>query len=327
VKDQARAGLRSLAGSPPGALAATMLERFVPARPDTLAILTFHRVTQPGPTVAPGLLSATPAGFGTLLDRLQAHHTVVDMAAVLHRLDGGPALPRRSLLLTFDDAYVDMAEHCWPALRARGLPAVLFVPTAYPDAPDRVFWWEDLHAAIAVTTSTAVDGPAGTMSLVGPGARTHAYKTLRDACKALPHRELVAAVERIVRSLQTARPISPVLGWDALRSLAAEGLTLAPHTRSHPLLTRLDPALLDDEIGGSRTDLAAATGQEAPALAYPAGAVSRPVADAVARSGIRVAFTTARGVNDMRTADPFLLRRVNVSVRTPDPAIRAQLLR
>jgi hypothetical protein len=48
---------------------------------------------------------------------------------------------------------------------------------------------------------------------------------------------------------------------------------------------------------------------------------------AVAAAGFGVAFTTARGVNDLRTASWLLLRRVNVSVRTPISLVRAQVIR
>lgn len=327
MTDVARDGLRWLAGSRAGSAAATTLERIMPARRDHLAVLTFHRVTRPEAEVVPGLLSATPDGFTELLDALMDRHTIVGLDAVLRRLDGGPALPRRALLLTFDDAYVDMMVHAWPVLRERRLPAVLFVPTAYPDAADRVFWWEALHHAIATTHAPAVDGPAGPLPLTGGAERQRAYRSLRDTFKQLPHTELIERLARLEAELDVARPASTVASWRELRAAASDGLILAPHSRTHPLLTKVDRAAVDDEVSGSRADLLEATGLDVPAFAYPAGAVSRPVADAVMRAGLRVAFTTVRGVNDMRTADPMLLRRVNVSVRTPAPAIRALLLR
>jgi peptidoglycan/xylan/chitin deacetylase (PgdA/CDA1 family) len=122
-------------------------------------------------------------------------------------------------------------------------------------------------------------------------------------------------------------PRDAVLGWDALRRLAADGVTLAPHTRTHPLLPRLDPALLDQEIRGSRDDLAEATGASEPVFAYPSGATSEAVAACVADSGFRVAFTTRRGVNDLRAADWLALRRINVAVGTPPSLVRAQAIR
>jgi peptidoglycan/xylan/chitin deacetylase (PgdA/CDA1 family) len=322
------AAVRRSAGTPPAAALVSLLERLVPARRDGLGVLTLHRVGPLGPEATPGTLSATPESFGALLDALVRRHAFVDVDTVLRRIDGGSALPRRALLVTIDDGYADTAEHAWPALRARGIPAVLFVPTAYPDAPDRTFWWDRLHRAIVASTAPSLALPDGSSFPLTDGAsRTRAYRAFRDRLKPMPHEALLAAVDEAVRSLGPEPPASEVLGWAALRGLGAEGLTLAPHSRSHPLLTRIEPAQLSGEIAGSRDDLAAATGSTSPVFAYPSGAVSSSVREAVAAAGLRLAFTTERGVNDLRVADPLTLKRVNVAIGTPGPLIRAQVVR
>ena len=320
--------VRRAGGTRPAAAIVGLLERLSPPRRDGLAVLTLHRVAPPGPDVAPGTHSATPAGLGALLDALAVRHTFVDVEAVLRRLEGGAALPPRALLVTIDDAYLDTAEHAWPALRTRGVPAVLFVPTAYPDAPDRTFWWDRIHRAIAASERASLTLPDGTTVALGdPAGRARAYRAFRGAVKAMPHELLVATVDAAVAALGPEPERSGILSWAALRELATNGLDLAPHSRTHPLLTRIGPAALSGEIGGSRDDLAAATGIASAAFAYPSGAMSSAVRDAVAAAGLRVAFSTERGVNDLRTADPLALKRVNVAVGTPIPLIRAQVVR
>ena len=63
-----------------------------------------------------------------------------------------------------------------------------------------------------------------------------------------------------------------------------------------------------------------------PIFAYPSGGANRQVADMLRRNGFRLAFTTERGMNDLRRADPLLLRRINVGSRTPLAALRMQML-
>lgn len=333
--------VRRAAASPPIAGLVGLLERVVPARRDSLAVLTFHRVATDGPEVVPGLLSATPGGFAALLDELARRHEILDIEAVLRRARGGPALPRRSLLLTVDDGYADFAEHAWPALRARGLPAVLFVPTAYPDAPERAFWWESLYAAVRASRLPAIGGPGGPLPLATAANRQAAYRHLRGTLKAMSDDAMLRRVDELVAALAAGAPPAngtatpapapasraTILGWDALRGLRADGVALAPHTRTHPLLPRVPAEAAAAEIGGSRDDLARETGSELPVLAYPSGATSAAVAEATRAAGIEVAFTTKRGTNDLRTADWLALRRINVSVRTPGAVVRAQVLR
>src|SRR3712207_2813854 len=125
------------------------LERADPQSPNLLRVLTYHRVDEPDaqPTLYPGLISATPAAFEQQMRYLSKHYNVVSMAEVLAAFQGA-ALPPRSVLVTFDDAYRDFAEHAWPTLRRYRLPATVFVPTAFPDRPQRIFWWDQLYHAV-----------------------------------------------------------------------------------------------------------------------------------------------------------------------------------
>lgn len=77
-------------------------------------------------------------------------------------------------------------------------------------------------------------------------------------------------------------PTLPLLGWDALRRLAARGITLGAHTRSHPRLTELPPAARREEVAGSVARIAKETGQRPTSFAYPYGDVDDEVAAEVA---------------------------------------------
>ena len=303
------------------------LERVDRDRPDVLPVLTYHRVAEPDDTHYPGLISATPAAFVEQVDALRKRFTFVSLQAVLDRLAGGGPLPARSILLTVDDAYRDFAESVWPVLRPRTVPVVLFVPTAFPDRP-MPFWWDRLYAALIATDRSepldAGDGP--TVPLATRADRIAAFRTLRGRLKSLDHRSAMAEVDRIVGWLGDPALPSSVLGWDELRLLAGEGVTLAPHSRSHPLLERIEPSELDDEIAGSRSDLVREIGAAPAAFAYPSGSHSDVVAARVEALGIQAAFTTVRGVNDLRRADRTRLRRINVGGRSSPALIRAQAL-
>ena len=86
-------------------------------------------------------------------------------------------------------------------------------------------------------------------------------------------------------------PTLPLMDWDALGRVAAEGVTLGAHSRSHPDLRRSDQAQLRDELAGSADDIAARTGQRPAAFAYPYGGVNARVA-ATAGETFRLGCTT-----------------------------------
>ena len=296
-------------------------------RPDVLPVLTYHRVAVPDDDHYPGLISASPEAFAEQVDALRRRFTFLSLQTVLDRLAGGAPVPARSILLTFDDASTDFAVSAWPVLRAHGIPAALFVPTAFPDRAIP-FWWDRLYAALIRTARTEpLDAGDLTLPLatpVGPGRRLPG--AARPAQGSRPPSRRWPRSTRFVGWLGDPGLGSSVLGWDELRRLAAEGVTLAPHSRTHPLLTRVEPADVDAEIDGSRDDLVREIGSAPPAIAYPSGSHSDGVVARVAALGIRAAFTTVRGVNDLRRADPFRLRRINVGGRSSPALIRAQAL-
>ena len=120
-------------------------------------------------------------------------------------------------------------------------------------------------------------------------------------------------------------PTRSTLDWAELRALAQDGVTLAPHTRTHPLLTRVTSTQVREEIAASRDELARETGQCAPAFAYPAGAYDATVQKILREEGFQLAFTTAAGHNPLPCSDALQLRAyqhhsTNVSRTDADPS-------
>jgi len=320
-----------LAGRSPalGALAVT-LDRASHSRPDVLAVLTYHRVghRDDTPWLHPGLISATPEAFAEQVEFLSAQYHVVSMEEVLEARRQQCSLPPRSVLLTFDDAYTDFAEHAWPALRHFGLPVTLFVPTAFPGDPDRRFWWDRLHHAFAAgEPRPAIATPAGILPMATDADRQRSWAVVRGHLKTLPHEGLEAEVERLEGLLRPPpSPVGPVLGWGDLNRLMVEGVTLGAHSRTHPLLSRLAVRHLQDEIVGSIRDLRRETGRTPCAFAYPGGALDDRVVEAVAEADLALAFTTRPGVNDLRRGAWLRLRRINVGPSATPSLLRLRLL-
>lgn len=320
--------VRAVLDSLPGSAVLRLLEAADDGRPDLLATLTYHRVAPATDLVgAPSLVSASPSAFEEQVAYLARRFRVVGLDDVLEARERRRPIGRRAVLLTFDDAHRDFGAYAWPILRRHRLPATLFVPTAYPDAPEATLWWDWLYEALAhAPEGTVLELPGGSVRLTGPTGRADAFRRVRNEVKRRPHDEGMALVREIAgERLTTEPPRGTVHGWDELRALAADGVTLAPHSRTHPLLDRIEVDRLDAEIAGSREDLAREIGAAPPAFAYPSGATSPAVREAVARAGMQVAFTTQRGLSRLGVTDWLALRRINVGGSTSLNVLRAQL--
>lgn len=296
---------------------------------DRVAILVYHRIDESGaePDLDPGLVSATPADFRAQMEIIAARYHAISLADLLAAHSESRPLPRRAVLLTFDDGYLDFAANAWPILRALGLPAVLFVPTRFPDGATQGFWWDRLHSALARTREQEIEvGGLGRLVLKDTERRRAAHRVLRDRVKSLPHTEALRFVEGVIGSLAEVPSLHRVLGWDALRRLAGEGLSVCSHGEAHALYTRLEPDDLSGDLVRSKQRIEAELGDCAPppAIAYPANACDPTVFAAVESAGYRLAFGGRRGVERLPLARPFDLVRLPV-LRYPIALFRAQL--
>jgi peptidoglycan/xylan/chitin deacetylase (PgdA/CDA1 family) len=285
-----------------------------------LRVLTYHRVLDPAqtPTLNASVISATPAAFTRQMRHLAAHYRVLPAEEVVDAVRARRRLPPRAVLLTFDDGYRDFGEVAWPVLRRYRLPATLFVPTHYPDQPERVFWWDHLDRAFALTARTWISvPPLGILSLRGVAARRRSLRRVQQHLKGVPHAELTTVVRAISGQLDDVRRTpSDVLSWPELVALSRDGVTLAPHTRTHPALTQMPEGEARAEIRGSREDLRRRIGTVPPIFAYPFGAHDDRVIDIVREEGFELAVTTVPGHNLLSRIDPLQLRRTNVGMRT-----------
>jgi peptidoglycan/xylan/chitin deacetylase (PgdA/CDA1 family) len=118
----------------------------------------------------------------------------------------------------------------------------------------------------------------------------------------------------------------PLIGWDDLRRLDAEGvLRIEAHTVTHPNLLALGDDDAREEIAGGKRELEEQLGREVRAFCYPAGLFSERDRRLVAQAGFAVAVSCEPGANDART-DPLALRRIQVDHRDRLVDLRAKAL-
>ncbi|HEV3135375.1 MAG TPA: polysaccharide deacetylase family protein [Acidimicrobiia bacterium] len=210
--------------------------------------------------------------------------------------------PRGASVLTYHDVTDDPAnptEQVTPAaLRAQLIAAVhwgvCFVPL--PDLCERVLRGEPVDGLGAITFDDALVG------------------VYRSAVGVLSELGLPATVFVVSDRLGAEEPAwypgsDRVMTMDELRELAAAGVDVQSHTRTHADLPSLTGADLDRELAGSRAALSDLLGRDIDYLAYPFGHYDHHVCRAARDAGYRGAFTFRNG----RVApglDPYRLPRM-----------------
>ncbi|MDA8094320.1 MAG: polysaccharide deacetylase family protein [Betaproteobacteria bacterium] len=90
-------------------------------------VLMYHHVSP-----APGLVTVSPESFQSQMAYLaRAGYTTLTADQFLGFLEGNYAAPRKSVLITFDDGYLDNYVFAFPILKALGLRATIFAVTGW----------------------------------------------------------------------------------------------------------------------------------------------------------------------------------------------------
>lgn len=109
---------------------------------------------------------------------------------------------------------------------------------------------------------------------------------------------------------------------ETVKKLLATGrIAVGAHSKTHPLLTRIDDQELKDELAGSKEDLEKMLEVPIRDLAYPNGDVDQRVREASRQAGYRLAFTTS--YKNLGNLDEGLhsLTRVKISRSADNPVV------
>ena len=289
-------------------------DRRPPIRHRAAVILMYHRISSEAED--PFRLAVSPERFAEQMEIVRRYAEPVPLRD-LTRPGRGPRIA-----VTFDDGYADNAGVALGTLAQASVPATVFVTSALVGST-KAAWslrLEELFRAGRPATDQVMLNLGGhPMTFETPrrserlAAMWAAHDTLR------PHHPSVIAramsdLERHFGAVDPD-PGRRMLTRGELVALADNALiTIGAHTRRHPWLSSLPPALQEEEIEGSRRDLEEITGRSVDEFAYPYGgrlSFDARSVRAVRRAGFALACTT---FNDplVRGTSPFLLPRRQV---------------
>jgi peptidoglycan/xylan/chitin deacetylase (PgdA/CDA1 family) len=110
----------------------------------TVPILCYHRFSGTSASSASGYagkMVMPSVHFAAQLDWLARNdYHVIRLSQLVGFLEGKHPLPKRSVVITFDDGYESVLRHALPLLRKYGFPATLFVYTDFIGAGDALSW-------------------------------------------------------------------------------------------------------------------------------------------------------------------------------------------
>ncbi|MDX6514198.1 MAG: hypothetical protein QOE36_3702 [Gaiellaceae bacterium] len=297
-----------------------------------LLAVNYHYLAKESPPAPRAIFPVTTGAFAAQLELLAGAFTFVSRDELLAALDGGPALPERSCLITFDDGLREQAELALPVLERLGVPAIFFVP-GLPLEEGRALYVHKVHALRErlhesefesllheALSARSIDPP----SVDDEQARAHYRYDAPEAARvkyllnmALPADAREPAIDELfARVFTDERDFCERLYMDAAQVCALERQgALGSHGYSHRPLALLSPEDAAADLARGADVLERVAGARPRAVSYPHGTrstVDGPVARAAADAGFRLGLTMERALN-RSLEQPLLLARVDAN--------------
>jgi peptidoglycan/xylan/chitin deacetylase (PgdA/CDA1 family) len=303
-------------------------------------ILMYHRIASS--ECDPWGLVVSPRHFGQHLETLRRFGQPVSLTQALDALRRRDC-SRRSLVVTFDDGYVDNLWNAAPLIERYETPATVFVASSYI-VSRREFWWDELErillrpkrlpgelrltidgciqiwmlgAARDYTESERRADLAWSINKRGgPSDRCEFYRTVHRALQPLNDKERLVALDQLkVWSGDTgiARTSHLCLSVDEARALnKIDLIDIGAHTSTHPALPSISEHVQRREIRESKVELERLLGAPVANFAYPYGQFVERTTAIVREEGFLSACST-RSSALYEDADLFALPRLKVS--------------
>lgn len=280
------------------------------------------------------LISASIDSFAWQMDYVRRNFDPITFRHLVRAIDGEEKLPKRPVIITFDDGFDDNYHSAFPILSAHGIPATIFLATGYLDGP-RTYWFDRLVQLLLAMPAGPLVVPASSEPLWLPHDRAGRRLTARrvlEVLKRIPNELRLEWLRRIEQEHGTcadpedlrSRPMT----WNHVREMALDNIEFGSHSVTHPILRQVSDPDLRVELVESRRAIERELGRTCDVISYPVGrevGFDDRVQHAARGAGYRLGVSYLSGSNRLPIETHFALRRLHIE-RDTDRAWFAAML-
>ncbi len=275
------------------------------------ALLCYHRVGTKG---IPFYCSLDPKAFEEQMRYLRKRYRIVSFSELCQEMNN-PGARGLAVAVTFDDGYRDLYTNAFPILKKYKIPATIYL-TAGAIESGNVSWYDRVFLALRVFPRDTLElhlDERHLFLLQSHRARVDAATRIVAILRHLPdaqRRDCCAAIERMC-TLPSDELADRMLTWDQVREMSREGISFGSHTMTHPVVSRLLPSEMADELSQSKEILEKKIGCPVRDFAFPFGQradCGEAAESLLARAGYRIGEESSLALFAFRLNQLFLRR-------------------
>ena len=288
-----------------------------------LHILTYHRVLPIQQSMCypfQGMVMPRDT-FEAQMSYLANSYVVLGFSQGLERLQSGN-LPKKSVVVTFDDGYRDNYEYALPILKKYAIPATFFVVTDALEQRMRL-WWDEVAEAIrllslreSLTKDETEQFPPWVCETLNKLSKKIGYQKVADelvhAMNDISLKDRLMIRESLLRLINNDMSMIQdlMLTWEQVKEMHNSGMSFEAHTRTHAFIDELSEDEARKEVQDCVNSLKSKLNTSIQYFSYPRGRYTERLQPLLENAGIRAAVTTDQGQN-RPGANVFQLKRLD----------------
>jgi peptidoglycan/xylan/chitin deacetylase (PgdA/CDA1 family) len=187
---------------------------------------------------------------------LKRNFHILSMDELCDIVHAGSPLKKPSLIITFDDGYLDNYTLAYPVLRELGVPAIIYLTTGLIGTNGRT-WPDQIEHALLKTMKESFDFPEifhdGKVHIGTENEKAKINTRIAQALKQIPDSKRKELLRKLFRTLDVSEiqendDARMMLNWDEITEMAKNGITCGSHSHTHPILSKMPLAEAKDDI-------------------------------------------------------------------------------
>lgn len=234
-------------------------------------------------------------------------------------------LPKRTVIITFDDGWKDNFTYAFPILKRLHIPATIFLTTGYI-GQKRIFWQEQIRYLLNIIKYSEQlklewgnyliklknDLPELNKILTTNIIDEKRIITILKSIEQKLRDNFINDITKILNYPNLPYQMHDFLDWNDIRMMQKYGIEFGSHTVNHLLLDKTDQNTLWNELKKSKEQIETEIGEKIYAIAYPNGNFNDDVIEVAQKAGYSCGVTTIEGNNTVH-CNLMELKRINVS--------------
>lgn len=230
-----------------------------------LSVLIYHRVLDKKDVFRRDM--PTIEEFNEQMLWVSRFFNICSLSEAVDRLKKN-TLPKRALVITFDDGYKDNITNALPILKKHNLSATFFITTDYMEKNP---WWDVLIESIRHTKKTSIRHRGSSYDLSNTDARVEFADKMSEELKKLLEVQSKESLLELLDTLGMVKVEKLMMNTNDLNLLIDEAMEIGSHGVNHHILSRIPDDLVRAEVEKSKDFLCGLTNVAISSFAYPNG--------------------------------------------------------